>query len=188
MSRLLLSRATLDLRAGKISAVAFVFDMNVLFEAFVAEFLRRHRTEIRLGSGRPLAEVNAQYRIGKLFGEFLMRVDLRLKDAKGADVLLDTKYKRLDGKRTHAGLSQADFYQMFAYSNAGSARFDEILLMYPTTERLQRTFHSGNQRLHVTDIDVRCMVNLETGRVDVDAAVQEFNRSFEVMTVGATSY
>jgi hypothetical protein len=67
---------------------------------------------------------------------------------------------------------------MFAYANAGSATFDEILLLYPTTESVRQSFSSGQQRLHVTDIDVRRMVDLKQGSVDVGAAVAEFNRAF----------
>ena len=178
LSRLILARSTLDLRAGRISALAFVFDMNVLFEQFVAEFIRRHKAEIRLGEGRTLAEAEPQYKIGKLFGEFRMQVDLRLRDDAGAEVLLDTKYKRLDGEKAHKGLSQTDFYQMFAYANAGSTKFDEIVLLYPTTASVRQSFSSGQQRLHVTDIDVRRMVDLKQGSVDVGAAVAEFSRAF----------
>jgi hypothetical protein len=52
--------------------------MNVLFEEFVAEFLRRNKRKVRLGGGEHLAEVSYQRNLGRFFDEFNMRADLVL--------------------------------------------------------------------------------------------------------------
>ena len=82
LCRLLLESSTLNLQTGRVAQFAFVFDMNRLFEEFVAEFLRRHKSRIRLGDSH-LAKVEYQRRLGRLFGEFNMDADLVLTDDAG---------------------------------------------------------------------------------------------------------
>ena len=91
----------LDLRAGRITQLAFVFDMNRLFEEFVAEFLRRHIGRIKVRDQRWLADVKYQHRLGRLFCEFNMEADLILTDDTGSRLLVDTKYKVLDAAKRH---------------------------------------------------------------------------------------
>ncbi len=111
LCRLLIRKSTLDLRAGRISQLAIVFDMAKLFEEFVAEFLRRNATKITLGEDGHLTSVSVKKRIGRLFGQVRMEPDLILR-AEGKAVLLDTKYKPL---LPGEGPSREDLYQMYAY-------------------------------------------------------------------------
>ena len=67
-----------------------------------------------------------------------MKVDLILTDDTYRRILLDTKYKTLDAQTEHQGLYQADFYQMYAYGRAGERYYDDIVLLYPTTDVVQR--------------------------------------------------
>lgn len=46
LARLFLDGGAIQLAADDLTTFAFVFDMNQLFEAFVANFIRRHREEI----------------------------------------------------------------------------------------------------------------------------------------------
>lgn len=48
LCRLLLESSTLNLQTGRVAQFAFVFDMNRLFEEFVAEFLRRHKSRMKV--------------------------------------------------------------------------------------------------------------------------------------------
>jgi 5-methylcytosine-specific restriction enzyme subunit McrC len=175
--RLLLTHSTLDLRAGRITQLAFMFDMNRLFEEFVAEFLTRHKMDIDLGGGHRLVSVDSQRNLGSLFGEFRMNVDLVLVDSSGKTVLVDTKYKSLNQARKHQSLSQEDFYQMYAYGRAGKKEYDEIILLYPETDRIARTFSSGKLRLHIRQFNPRCLFDLHDGRVNTAAAVAELSRA-----------
>ena len=124
--------------------------------------MRRHKSRIRLGGGR-LAKVEYQRRLGRLFGEFNMDADLVLTDDAGRSLLVDTKYKVLDPKKRHGGLSQADFYQMYAYGSAGKRCYHDIVLLYPTSKVAQRTFHQGEIRLHVRQFDPRNIFDAESG-------------------------
>lgn len=159
--------------------LAFVFDMNVLFEEFVAEFLRRHKDGIELGGGRRLKRVARQQVLGKLFGEFNMEVDLALEDSGGEKFLVDTKYKVLDFQQRHAGLSQADFYQMYAYGRAGDSHYDEVFLLFSVTEPpVEKTFQQrGGITLYVRQFDPRKIYDPQSGRLDVGATVEELGRA-----------
>jgi hypothetical protein len=145
--------------------------MNALFEEFVAAFLRRHKDRIELGEGRRLTNIEPQRALGKLFGEFNMKVDLILTDTDGERFLVDTKYKVLDTSKQHDGLSQSDFYQMYAYGNAGRRRYDRVVLLYPATEpAVDRAFHQAGLALEVRQFDLRKICDPDTGRLDIDGA------------------
>jgi 5-methylcytosine-specific restriction enzyme subunit McrC len=155
MCRLLLERSTLDLRAGRITQLAFVFDMNKLFEEFVAEFLKRNKRKIHLTDGRFLKDVKDQKHLGRFFGRFNMWVDLVLTDNEEHSFLVDTKYKLLDEGARHAGLSQPDFYQMYAYGRAGKDRYDDVVLLYPDTGVPGRDFEQDGLKVHARQFDPR---------------------------------
>ena len=50
------------------------------------------------------------------------------------EVVLDTKWKRLDPNQSTLGVSESDVYQMLAYSRAYRAR--RLVLVYPWHESL----------------------------------------------------
>lgn len=177
LCRLLLESSTLNLRTGHIAQFAFVFDMNRLFEEFVAEFLRQHRSKIRLGGGR-LVKIEYQRRLGRLFGEFNMDADLVLTDDKGSSFLVDTKYKVLDPKKRHGGLSQADFYQMYAYGSAGKRTYEDIILLYPMSSVTQRSFQQGGVRLHIRQFDAHKIY--EGGSFDEGRIIDELNNALSI--------
>ncbi len=180
LCRLLLQHSTLDLRAGRIVQLAFVFDMNRLFEEFVYEFLRRHRNRIQLKNGRQLVGVDYQYPLGRLFGEFNMYVDLMLTDDTGHRLLVDTKYKVLEAAGRHAGLAQEDFYQVFAYGRAGKRHYDEIVLLYPATDVVRRTFRQDDLTLHIRQFDPQAIYDPASGRLAVSGAAAELSKALSV--------
>jgi 5-methylcytosine-specific restriction enzyme subunit McrC len=155
MCRLLLEGSTLELRAGHVTQLAFVFDMNDLFEEFIAEFLKRNKHRIWLGNERRLAEVESQQSLGRIFGRFNMRVDLVLTDSSKCRFLLDTKYKILDSSAKNWGLAVEDFYQMYAYGKASKQQYKDIVLLYPGTGELPHSFEQDGLRVHVRQVDPR---------------------------------
>jgi 5-methylcytosine-specific restriction enzyme subunit McrC len=178
MCRLLLEGYAPGLRTGGIEQLAFVFDMNALFEEFVAAFLRRHKDRIELSDGRRFANIEPQRALGKQFGEFNMKVDLILTDTEGQRFLVDTKYKVLDASKQHDGISQSDFYQMYAYGNAGRRRYDRVVLQYPATEpAVDRLFHQAGLALQVRQFALRKICDPNTRRLDIDGAARELGRA-----------
>ncbi|MEL6769432.1 MAG: hypothetical protein AAFP18_00015 [Bacteroidota bacterium] len=180
LCRLLLKNATPDLRSGRIRQLAFVFDMNRLFEDFVTAFLVRNAHRLGFHGTVPLRDVRPQYALGKLFDAFPMRVDLLLEDVAGRRLLVDAKYKATDPEAHHAGLVQADFYQMHAYARAGTRPYDDVVLLYPATGGIRRTYTANGVRLHIREIDLKRCANLERGTVDVAKAIQEFRQVLSI--------
>ena len=57
-------------------------------------------------------------------------------DNAGHTVILDTKWKKLvDNSRFNYGISQADMYQMYAYSKKYNT--EHIVLLYPITAEME---------------------------------------------------
>jgi hypothetical protein len=176
LCRLLRTGASLDFRAGRITQLAFAFDMGQLVE----EFLRSHHREVELESGHNLVEVEQKHCLGRLHGEFRMQVDLRLTDDTGRRIPLDTKYKVLDPGERHGALSQADFYQMFGYGRAGKEAYDEIILLFPETGGVSKCFLSGEMRLRVRSFDPRSIWDPASGRIEAAGACEALRRALSV--------
>ena len=49
-------------------------------------------------------------------------------------LIMDTKWKRLDKRRTNLGVSQADLYQLYAYAQRYNCA--DVVLLYPWHEAL----------------------------------------------------
>ena len=107
-------------------------------------------------------EVSSQDKGHYLFMEsrrqFALRPDIVMKRG-GRTVILDTKWKSLvDNERVNYGISQADMYQMYAYSKKYNT--PEIWLLYPVNDEMRNhspiRFESGDGttvNLHFVDVD-----------------------------------
>lgn len=129
LARLFIDGQYLDARAGQQQVYSLLFDMNQLFERFVAVKLRptARKMGLRLmeqGPRRYLGEDDS----GK--GRLLMRPDISLLNALNQPVaILDTKWKLLESSNPLASLSSADLYQLSTYASA--YRCDQVMLLYP---------------------------------------------------------
>src|SRR5215218_4658713 len=83
--------------------------------------------------------------------------------------------------RNATGLSQADFYQMYAYGSAGKRCYDDIVLLYPTSKVAQHTFHQGELRLHVRQFDPRNIFDAESHSPDEREVAKELNKAFFIV-------
>jgi len=137
LAMLFLQNLGLELSANDQTAFAFLFDMNQLFEGFLTGFLQRHRREILpvalsdcqlLPQGRQAVCHLAKYQDRRVFR---LKPDLVLRDRDYYPLLIDFKYKRLNPSDRKLGISEADFYQMYAYLNRLQAH--QVTLVYPQT-------------------------------------------------------
>jgi len=166
LSRLFLDGGTLQIAAGDLSTFAFVFDMNRLFEAFIASFIRKHRSEI-LDDQLLDCELLVQSRGATFFlaqrehhNVFKVQPDLVFRDAlKSFPILIDTKYKRLDQTDWKLGISPGDFYQMHAYAHRYQSL--RVLLLYPQTAGLAQPQHAyfqlelSDKVIEAATVDIR---------------------------------
>ena len=113
---------------GPIEGLPLLFEMNALFEEYARPMLARALAGTGLGvtaqGGHPDCLYEGQT------GRFRTRPDLIVKRDSQNVLVIDTKWKRIekidDPKR---GVSQADVYQMMAYSQL--YEFKSVLLPYP---------------------------------------------------------
>jgi 5-methylcytosine-specific restriction enzyme subunit McrC len=136
-SRVFLKNKSFTTFSGTESARSLLFSMEKMFEAYVAENMKKV-------FGRVNWDVSAQdkrhYLFNTLNGEthekFALRPDLVVTRDDDSIVILDTKWKNLiDDKGANYGISQADMYQMYAYSK----KYDttEIWLLYPVNDAMR---------------------------------------------------
>ena len=118
-TRLILSGESFTPFIGKSEAVTLLFDMNKLFEAYVAEHIKKYFSD------RFKVKIQAQEKF--LFDEpksFGLKPDIILEgDEK---IILDTKWK--------FEIAPSDMYQMFAYAKRYGAK--KIYLLCPAEENI----------------------------------------------------
>nr|WP_272904127.1 McrC family protein [Pseudomonas petrae] len=115
--------------AGEWQGMSLLFPMEKLFERYVAACLR--------DSLPPDATLRVERRSEYLCKHegrkvFQLRPDLIITQGDKSWVL-DTKWKRLDGgaSRENYGLSQQDFYQLFAYGQKYLGGRGNLVMVYP---------------------------------------------------------
>lgn len=147
LAMLFLQNLGLELSANDQTAFAFLFDMNQVFEGFLTVFLQRHRREILpemlsdcqlLPQGRQAVCHLAKYQERRVFR---LKPDLVLRDRDHYPLLMDFKYKRLNPSDRKLGISEADFYQMYAYLSRFQA--PQVTLVYPQTIGMAAPIRSG---------------------------------------------
>lgn len=142
--------------AGQSRATAVLFDMNRVYETYVAHLLR---------SQFPEWEVKTQV-TGKALGKvldksvFRLRPDLLITAPEGV-IVADTKWKRLDPDQIPAyGILNADAYQMLAYSEVfqKDQSTKTLWLIYPSVsglpEHLPPMKLTGERTLRVVCLDL----------------------------------
>jgi 5-methylcytosine-specific restriction enzyme subunit McrC len=145
IARLLLLNFHPDIRGGEENVIALMFDMNQLWERYMMQILRHAAPDGWTVEGQRRA----------LFWEADGLPDANLKPdivlhGSGCTIILDTKWKLLDGGRP----SDADIRQLFAYQHKWKA--EEGFLVYPDTSLhvANGRFHASIFRLHVMGVQV----------------------------------
>lgn len=118
-----------DVVAGNAPALALLFDMNRLFEAYVASLLRK----AVWGNGVQLREQGPQKYLVRRDDDdtqlFMMKPDMALLDNNSVIAIADAKWKLLDDSEKKMGISQADLYQMASYASRYGV--ERLALIYP---------------------------------------------------------
>ena len=165
LARLFLAQRSLQLAARDMETFAFVLDMNALFEGFIVNFIRRHRDEIlsQYANADLLAQTRGATRHlahHEIHGNiFHLKPDLAARVENSFPLLIDTKYKTLDVTKNNFGVSQTDFYQMYAY--ARQYHCPHIVLLYPQTAGMEYAVHEKfkvqgtDETIRVATVDVR---------------------------------
>lgn len=117
---------------GDTTARALLFPMEKVFESYVAQHVKRVLADLPW-------EVTSQDKGHYLFDypkQFALRPDLVIRrKSDQSTIVLDTKWKLLTNQQRNYGISQADMYQMYAYSK--KYKTPEIWLIYPVNEEMK---------------------------------------------------
>lgn len=133
-ARLILDEESPLTGTGGHRAPSLLFPMEAVFEAFVAKHLARQLA-------RPLT-LKTQARSHHLVRHreqnwFRLKPDLLIREGGRDTLVLDTKWKLLDGLKVNGsdkyGLSQGDFYQLQAYGQSYLNGQGDVALIYPKT-------------------------------------------------------
>lgn len=160
--------------AGDYQGMSLLFPMEKLFERFVARWLR--------ASLAPGADMYTPARSQSLCEHqqqpmFRLEPDILITNG-GQRWVLDTKWKLLDASQRAEkyGLSQSDFYQLFAYGQKYLGGVGRMALIYPRTETFQSPLDAfdfgGGLSLEVLpfDLEKECMLGIERLKAPLQSA------------------
>lgn len=129
LAQLFLSNRHQQTSSGKNDGHAILFQMNVLFEKYIARLLTRALagTELRASTQGGLRDCLYESDIGR----FRTRPDIIIRKNDQIVLIIDTKWKRMTPRidDPKQGVSQSDVYQMMAYGQL--YRCQNIMLLYP---------------------------------------------------------
>ena len=155
LARLFLARDWQSTAGGAAPGFALVFAMNELFEEYIGRSVRRAVApwRVHLQHSRHWAIDTAN---GPLFR---LKPDILVETPDG-QIVLDTKWKRLDPRETTLNVESPDIYQMQAYAHAYDAA--RLVLVYPWHQEFvdrqgiaRRWRISGTERiLDVATVDI----------------------------------
>jgi 5-methylcytosine-specific restriction enzyme subunit McrC len=157
---------------GKSNAFSLLFPMEAVFESYVASTLNKQPFEGLSLKTQASSEYLVTHDDDK---RFMLKPDLLLQNSHGRDkglnaCVLDTKWKLVNSndKKNKYGLSQSDFYQMFAYGHKYLKGKGELFLIYPShadfQEAIEQSFDFDEDkqlRLWVVPFDISAIIGDE---------------------------
>lgn len=122
LAKMFLSHLSIDFSRNKIENITLLWDMNVLFEEYVFEIMRRKCPEISVAAQKRkklLVEVESNHKRRNTFVDILVE--------KGNEkIIVDTKYKKFESL---TDFSNADVFQVSTYCLLHNTK--KAILIYP---------------------------------------------------------
>lgn len=137
--------------SGDTKTLTLLFPMEKIFETYIAENLKRTLLDLPW----QYSTQDTGYYLFDKPRRFALRPDIVIKKQDKRKIVLDAKWKMLNKKSSNFGISQADMYQMYAYSNKYNT--SEVWLLYPQneeTKNLEISFESIKYGEIETDIKI----------------------------------
>ena len=173
-SRVFLKNKSFTTFSGDTSSKALLFPMESVYESYVSR-------EVKKIFGPSGWDVSCQDRGQYLFDEprklFALRPDIVLKKNNHI-IIMDAKWKRLfPNEGQNYGISQADMYQMYAYSKKYGT--DDIWLLYPITKEMRghapvHYYSKGDTHVRLYFVDV----------ANVENSLSELKETIELLLEG----
>ena len=139
LAKMFLEHSSVDMSKHQFDNIALIWDMNILFEEFVFEFLKRNREsldiyDVKYQKGRRLlkSKDNQHYYANTFVDMFV------IKEKGQSGIVLDTKYKV---KSANLGdFDNADIFQVVTYCKLHDS--NNAVLLYPATDYTTRGDHA----------------------------------------------
>ena len=131
---LILAEQTPWFNKGSWQGISLLFPMEKLFEKYVAKCLANQLNSNFKLRTQLTSEYLVKHNNDKMFQ---LKPDLAIFEVDKLVAILDTKWKLLDLQRDKYGLSQQDFYQLFAYGHKYLEGKSDLVLIYPKTNSFQ---------------------------------------------------
>ena len=111
---------------GNDIAFALLFDMNLLFESYVYDYLKKS------GGFENIKNQDKKHHLAyeNEKGKFALKPDIVIDDG---EIIVDTKWKILTENKNNQGISQSDMYQLYAYGKKYQ-NCEKLYLIYPKDE------------------------------------------------------
>jgi 5-methylcytosine-specific restriction enzyme subunit McrC len=168
ISRLILLQYHPDLSKGRNHVLALMFDMNKLWEKFVLVSLRRNKQ-----SDITITDQTSKYFWKPKNGyRSAIRPDIIIKKDKENCMVLDTKWKNLNGYNP----SPDDLRQMYVYHEYYKAK--KVALVYPGSELL-KTMGTYLDPVSSKEIDKECSIFSIPAQTDIKQWQKNIYKEFE---------
>lgn len=170
MCRMFLSGVSPDVVTGKHEALSLLFNMNELYEEFIARRITRVAARMGLEAQAQKPQRYLATCEVKQADMFKMMPDVTISNQAGdIQVIIDTKWKLLNPEDAKYGISQSDMYQMHAYATQYACQ--NIVLLYPyhngAGEKLPSlTVKVGGHRIKIMTVDLCSLTDKALPSVD----------------------
>lgn len=132
---------------------SLLFDMNLLFEEFIVEFMKKNKETI----DPKIISVSSQVWNKHVFtnNKFTLKPDILMSYENSDRLIIDTKYKKLENSKSHNWVSSSDIYQMFVYWMRYFWEYNidkkkNIILLYPDYDGEDYNFtYSSEENIHI---------------------------------------
>ena len=132
MAKMFLTDQHQQTTAGEFDGFSLLFEMNVLFEKYVAKLLSRALSGTGLQLSTQGGSLYCLYELdNNKTRRFRTKPDLIIRRSKKIVMVVDTKWKRITRRidDQKQGVSQTDVYQLMAYSRIYNS--PNVMLLYP---------------------------------------------------------
>jgi 5-methylcytosine-specific restriction enzyme subunit McrC len=128
LARLFILHSTVELTHDKLQTFSFLFDMDELFEQFIASFIIKNKSKVIPCKSDVKYHDRSKYLVDLPKLLFVLEPDITI-TCNSRKLIIDTKYKVLDPEKPKLGVYPPDMYQCVAYALKHNC--SDVVLLYP---------------------------------------------------------
>ncbi|WP_432693993.1 McrC family protein [Priestia aryabhattai] len=167
LAKMLLANRASDFTQGKKSAFSLLFRMNELFESYISSIIKtcisnvvllqhmKHKLLVKEGSNK------------HVYG---LKPDILIIN-NSKDIIIDTKWKKINSNYNHHGVKREDFFQMYAYLTRYK-NVKSVLLFYPYNENIKLSAGEMLESWHLEE-DIKKRIKVYSVDLTTEYKTQE---------------